>query len=664
MFLPLAAGATLVVGGGAAWTPGEWARGAAELAVTVADLPPAYLQEVVESAPPPLPALRVLLTGADAVPSALVRRWQGEVETGARLVNAYGPTEAVVTATAFAAPDGFPDGFAGPVAPIGTALPGRAAYLLDPFGAPAADGVPGELCLGGVLARGYLGRPALTAERFVPDPFSATPGARMYRTGDRVRFAEVREYGSTEVRRSHGADEAPVLPYSRTFVLQFLGRIDAQVKVRGFRVEPGEVEAALALHPAVREAAVVARGGDGDRRLVGYVVPAPGAETPSPAALRAHLRERLPEWMVPSAFVAMDGFPLTANGKLDRAALPDPAAGGDDEAYVAPRDALELRLAQAWEALLGVPRVGVRDDFFALGGHSLLAMRALAAVERATGRRVPLATLLAGPTVERLARALRDGAGFPAPGPLVPLQPAGTRRPLFLVHAAGGNVVSYAALARRLGADQPVYGLQSRGVDGGEEPAASVEAMARDYLAEVRRTQPAGPYRLGGWSMGGLVAFEMARLLEADGERVELLALVDSPAPEEGAPLPDPDDPRLLASFVLHLGLPPERITLSAAEAAALPPAERLRLAWEAALAADVVAAELGMDGFRRLWTVFRANAAAAAASEAERWGALAAGGVRAAVVPGDHFTLVREPHVGRLAQHLAAALAAAEEEP
>jgi len=656
LFLPLAAGAAVVLREGEPWSPAAWAARAAGLGVTVANLPPAYWGEVA-AAGGALPGLRLMLVGADAMPSAAVRGWREAVDTPARLLNAYGPTEAVVTATAYEVGAGYPDAHAGPVVPIGGALPGRGAYVLDPFGAPAAPGVPGELCLGGaLLARGYAGRPGLTAERFVPDPFSPRPGGRMYRTGDRVR------------RRDDG-------------VLEFLGRLDAQVKVRGYRIEPGEVEAALAAHPAVREAAVVARDdGAGGRRLVAYVTAAPGSGAPSAGELRTHLRARLPEHLVPSAFVALDALPLTPHGKLDRRALPAPGPAHGQAASVAPRDALELRLAQLWEALLGVRPVGVRDDFFALGGHSLLALRLLASVERMAGRRLPLAALLSAPTVEQLARALRAEAAPPASGALVPVQPAGGARPLFFVHAAGGGVAAYAALARHLGPGQPFYALQARGLEGEAPPRLRVEEMAADYLAQLRTVQPGGPYRLGGWSMGGLVAFEMARLLQARGEAVELLALVDPPAPGAEAAAA-PDEVALLAGFVMHLGLAPERIPLSREQAAALAPARRLERAWEAVRAADLVPDDLELARFEALWTVFRANAAAAAAYrpapgasdlllvlaeeraapaavQTERWKALTTGAVRSVVLPGTHFTLVREPHVAALAASLADRLA------
>ncbi|HET7233067.1 MAG TPA: amino acid adenylation domain-containing protein [Longimicrobium sp.] len=653
LFLPLAAGATLVLRPGEPWSPAEWPERVRELGVTVANLPPAYWGEVIASAGGAvLPALRLLLVGSDAMPSAAVDAWSGAVATPARLLNAYGPTEAVITATIHPAGEG---GDTGPTVPIGGALPGRAAYVLDPFGAPAAVGVPGELCLAGpLLARGYLGRPGQTAERFVPDPFSAHPGARMYRTGDRVR------------RLPGGA-------------LEFLGRMDGQVKIRGIRVEPGEVEAALQTLPGVAEAAVAARGDGAGRRLVAYVAALPGAEPLREADLRAGLRARLPEPMVPAAFVVLDALPLNAHGKVDRAALPAPESALRDVPPLAPRDTLELRLARLWEDVLGVRPVGVRDDFFALGGHSLVALRLLAEVERLAGRRVSLPELLAAPTVEALARSLRHEAPSGAPGLPVALSSGGDARPLFLVHAAGGNVVSYAALARRLGAGQPVHGFQARGLDGQEPPHARIEALAAEYLAQLRAVQPRGPYRLGGWSMGGLVAFEMARVLEAEEERVELLALIDTPAP--GRENPPADDVMLLAGFVLHLGMAPERITLTREQAAALTPAERLARAWEMARAAELIPGDLELSHFDRLWAVYRANAAAAdayrpgpcaspvllvvaeeraaqAAGEQARWQALTRGTVRCATLPGDHFSIVREPHVAELAALLADALA------
>ncbi|HEX7243162.1 MAG TPA: amino acid adenylation domain-containing protein, partial [Longimicrobiaceae bacterium] len=398
LFLPLLSGAALVLRGPDLWTPAEWPARVREAGVTVANLAPAYWQEVIDAAPgSALPGLRLLLVGAEAMPSAAVPRWHGAVAGPARLLNAYGPTEAVVTATAFALPGDYPAGHAGTTVPIGGPLPGRTAYVLDRRGEPAPAGVPGELHLGGVLARGYLGRPEPTAERFVPDPFGGEPGARLYRTGDRVRWL---------------ADGA----------LEFLGRVDEQVKVRGFRIEPGEVEAALERHPAVRDAVVVAReDAPGERRLVAYF--AAGGEPPAAGELRRHLGEHLPDYMVPSVFVALDALPLTPSGKLDRRALPAPE-GGSGDAHVPPRSATERVLADAWAEVLGVERVGVHDNFFELGGHSLLATRVVARVREAFRMELPLRALFEAPTVARLAErvaALRTEGGTAGAAPLVPL---------------------------------------------------------------------------------------------------------------------------------------------------------------------------------------------------------------------------------------------------
>jgi amino acid adenylation domain-containing protein len=370
VFVPLLSGATLVLRGAELWSPDEFAERAGSLGVTVANLPPAYWQEVLGTGS--LPRVRLLLVGGDALPAAAAA-----AGGATRLLNCYGPTEAVVTATAFAVPDGFAEGFAGSTAPIGRPLPGRSAYVLDARGAPVPPGVAGELFLGGLLARGYPGHPALTAERFVPDPFSAEPGARLYRTGDRARWL---------------ADGT----------IEFLGRTDFQIKVRGFRIEPGEIEAQLREHPAVREAVVVAREDvPGDRRLVAYWV----GEPSEAEALRAHLAERLPDYMLPAAYVRLDAFPLTPSGKVGRRELPAP----EGESYVrqgyeAPEGETEQALAEIWMEVLGVERVGRHDHFFELGGHSLLAVRVISRVRQVLGVEVGIADLFEKPVLSSLAQ--------------------------------------------------------------------------------------------------------------------------------------------------------------------------------------------------------------------------------------------------------------------
>jgi nonribosomal peptide synthetase DhbF len=331
--------------------------------------------------------LRCVVFGGEALDPGSLRPWvERHGDARPRLVNMHGITETTVH-------DSFrpvtrADVEAGAASPIGRPLPDGRLYVLDPAGEPAPPGVPGEMCVGGAgVARGYLGRPELTAERFVPDPFAGVPGARAYRSGDRVR------------RLASGE-------------LEYLGRVDHQVKVRGFRIEPGEVEAAVAAHPAVRQALVLAREDrPGDRQLVAYVVAADGGAV-EPRGLREWTAERVPDYMVPAAFVVLETIPLTPNGKVDRRALPPPVreAGGS---FVAPRSGLEREIAAAWEEVLEVERVGVEDNFFEIGGHSLLLARLHRRLRDSLGRELSVVDLFRFPTVAALARHLDPDA---APG--------------------------------------------------------------------------------------------------------------------------------------------------------------------------------------------------------------------------------------------------------
>ncbi|MCI0574921.1 MAG: thioesterase domain-containing protein, partial [Chloroflexi bacterium] len=361
------------------------------------------------------------------------------------------------------------------------------------------------------LAQGYLNRPELTAEKFIPHPFSPEAGARLYQTGDLARTLP-------------GGD------------IEFLGRKDAQVKIRGYRIEPGEVEAVLGQHPLVREAVVTVRqGAAGDKYLAAYVVSRPGKQL-AENEIRDFLRARLPEYMVPAAFVVLDTLPLTPNGKIDRQALPAPERSNLELAKTAvpARDALELKLVRIWEEVLDVRPVGVNHNFFELGGHSLLAVRLMARIRQELTVELPLTTLFQSPTVQGLAAVLRQGEEMTiTSSSLVPLQVGNEKkRPLFFVHPGGGNVFSYSDLVRYLGPEWSFYGFQARGIaDPKEAPHTRVETMAGYYLKLLRQVQPEGPYFLGGWSVGGVVAFEMAWQLQKQGHEVGLLALVDSPVP-------------------------------------------------------------------------------------------------------------------------------------
>ena len=306
------------------------------------------------------------------------------------------------------------------------------------------------------------------------------------------------------------------------------------MKLRGFRIELGEIEAALIGHAGVAEAVVVMIGEDlAERRLVAYFVPRrrPG---PSVQDLLGKLRQKLPDYMVPSVFVALDQMPRTANGKVDRRGLPDPDQSrlSSSEAYVVPHTPEEETLVEIWADLLGLDKIGIHDNFFDIGGNSLLAVRLFASIEDILGVRLPLATLFAATTIERLAEAVKQEASPTASWScLIPIQPGGTKPPLFCIHAEGGEVLFYRDLARFLGPEQPFYGLQAYGLDGRHEPDGTVEAMASRYISEIREVQPEGPYHLGGHCFGAVVAFEMGQQLRAQGQEVGLLAMLDGAAP-------------------------------------------------------------------------------------------------------------------------------------
>ncbi|WP_186020187.1 non-ribosomal peptide synthetase [Burkholderia gladioli] len=454
------------------------------------------------------PGLKSLLIGGDRVTSLPLG-----LPPSLRIVNNYGPTETTVVATS-----GEIEPSAGDtVYPIGKPIANTRIYLLDEHQALVPLGAVGELYVGGAgVARGYLNRPDLTTQRFLADPFARAEGdaeARMYRTGDLAR-------------------------YQPDGNIVFLGRNDEQVKVRGFRVEPREIETQLATHEAVREAIVIARQDPaGNARLLAYV----SLQDAAPCAelvrdLREHLAARLPEYMVPAAFVVLDALPLTRNGKVDRRALPEP----DDEAFVqaqyeAPQGETEQTIAVLWAELLGVERVGRHDNFFALGGHSLLATRMLARLRESFGHDVSIRTLFEAPTVSQLAPRVHTAVQSDALAMLLPIQTLGSKPPLFCIHPAGGFSWPYAGLAHHL-PDRPLYGLQARALAEADEQVESIEEMALDYVRQIRGVQPSGPYHLLGWSLGCHIAHAIATQLQLAGESVALLAMLDGyPMAEIGA---------------------------------------------------------------------------------------------------------------------------------
>jgi amino acid adenylation domain-containing protein/non-ribosomal peptide synthase protein (TIGR01720 family) len=593
-----------------------------------------------------LAPLRQLLAGGDILSPADVRKVLS-AHPHLRMINGYGPTENTTFTCCF--PMTPATRWQGSV-PVGRPIANTTVYVLDEAQQPVPIGAPGELYTGGDgLARGYLNQPDLTAERFVQTPYG-----RLYRTGDLVRW----------------------LPDGN---IEFLGRIDTQVKLRGFRIELGEIEVALAGCPGVKGAVVVAREDrPGDKRLVGYVVPAPGSE-PAPADLRSDLAARLPAYMVPSAFVFLERFPLGPTGKVDRKALPAPEAPARSAEYVAPQDQLEAQLAEIWSGVLGVEQVGVTDNFFELGGHSLLAGRMLHRVQAATGKEVSMQAFMAGPTVAQVAQAARGDAKVDDRMPLVPFRTAGHRPPIFWVHAGSGAVLQYSQLSRYLGPDQPFYGIRSPGLFGEQKCLTTIEQMADRYIEVIQRVQPAGPYLIGGWSMGGVIAYEMARRLTARGQEVRMVFLLDSYAPPalEDGWTEEALEAKFMASLALRLtdgftrpgALDQAFWTMSLAEQRQymvrrfreeqlLPQGieepqqtERwidLNRSNEDAYTFYRPGPYQGRVLLCRAMEGFRAEQ-----DPAEAWRRIGASALEVADIPGNHFTFVEEPHVKRLAEAL-----------
>jgi amino acid adenylation domain-containing protein len=648
--------------------------------VTILPIPPRLLRLMLdERLREAGQSLRWVCCGGEPMPPDLPSRLFELLDV--RLYNLYGPTEVAVDATYWPCRRGEERA----VIPIGRPIANVQVYVLDTNRRPVPIGVPGELFVGGAgLARGYLNDPELTASRFVADPFSGVPGARLYRTGDRCRWL------------AEGC-------------LEFLGRLDEQVKVRGYRIEVGEVESALASHPSVHESAVLVHDdGQSAERLVGYVSARPGGGVPTPELLRRYLRERLPEYMIPSTFVLLPSLPHLPSGKVNRQALPAPPAERPTTSrpYVAPRTPLEEFLAGLWRDLLRVQEIGVFDNFFELGGNSIQGAVLINRLQEKLGQQIYTIALFDSPTIDGLARYLLalcpdvirhqfgpesvsakpderaleqtapSNAASDTPALLVALQPKGTKPPCFMVHPPGGIVVCYQALALRLGDDRPFYGIRARGLHGETDLPTKLEDMASEYVAAVRSVQPEGPYYLGGWSMGGVVALEMAQQLLAQGQQVALLALLDTTIPQNAANQPYAEDAEQSAR---EYGLD---VTLE--ELDRLGPDEQLPYLWNHVQKLGLVDEDTPwpvvqqiLDDLKRLFhahiqlandyavrpypgriTLFRPSESPVAVSTARdrNWGRLAAA-VDVHFVPGHHHSMVKEPHVQVLAEQLRSCL-------
>ncbi|HET8888391.1 MAG TPA: amino acid adenylation domain-containing protein [Candidatus Angelobacter sp.] len=620
-------------------------------AVDTAWLTSGLFHQIFEVAGEKLQGVRQLIVGGDVVSPAWARRAL-QSAPGQVLINGYGPTENATFTTCHRM-EKVEDAGPGSV-PIGKPISNTQVYVLDEKMNLVPIGVPGELYTGGAgLARGYLNSAELTAKKFVPNPFSHEPGSRLYRTGDLVRWS------------SNGN-------------LEFIERLDNQVKVRGYRIELGEIEAALERAEGVEQAVVITRDTQfGEKQLVAYVV-MPGERPVN--ALRASVKQHLPEYMVPAHFVKLDELPLTTNGKIDRQALPSPTADALPrcEQYVVPETLLEKELANIWSELLGLEQVSIHDDFFEVGGHSLLAIRMRSMVQDRLKRDLSLRDLFRAPTIASLARLLEQVSDQPSDQPaiIVEIQPYGSRTPFFAVHPVGGNVLCYADLARELGVEQPFYGLQAPAPTLKTDAATTFEQMAALYIQAMRSVQPSGPYQLGGWSLGGLLAWEIARQLTDEGETVGLLALIDTYPIDNASSdktLEDSDVLRWFAGDMARLlGKDADAMRNSFEE---LGPEEQWTMVQNALVQYGVVPGENAHAEMTRLIEIFSRNframeryslrqaeqnillllAAEGQAPEqlARQWEQWAGGGVECHSIPGDHYTMIRRPNVTVIAEAL-----------
>jgi amino acid adenylation domain-containing protein len=652
-----------------ALSPQDFAEQLRTQKITTMFLTTALFNLLSREVPTAFATLKTLIIGGDACDPSCCRE---VLKNGApeRLLNGYGPTES----TTFAIWHHIKNVGEGSI-PVGRPIAQTTIFILDRYMNPVPVGVPGEIYIGGDgLAREYLNQPEMTEERFqvlgvrcqgASHTRHLTPETSLYKTGDIARY----------------------LPDG---TIEFIGRKDHQVKLRGFRIELGEIENVLLTHPEIREVVLLVDVNKGDKKLVAYYI---AAATLSVSELREFLKQRLPDYMIPSAWVRMEQFPLTPNGKIDRKKLPsaDQLVTESNQELIAAKDELEVRLIKIWEEVLGVHPIGVRDNFFELGGHSLIAVRLFSAIQQAFGKQLPLAVLFQSPTIEHLAKLLREQGWEPSWNCLVPLRPAGTAAPFFCVHAVGGNVLEYNALVQHFESEHPFYGLQAVGLDGKTSPLTSIEEMAAHYLAEVRQLQPQGPYYLGGRSFGGSVAFEMARQLNEQGEKVALLAMFDT-YPLGWLKLFSTEEAKEYQKKFLRLRLQQHcrnlmSLTLRGKAQYIIGKAQfktrKIKNIWWRLTHKNKLDSSLSLaDILRKIEeinflavkkyvpqvydgnvTFFCAEEEVSVAENITGWQVLAAGGVKVVRVSGDHQTMIKEPHVQELARQLTQALSQVQSE-
>lgn len=638
MFTAWFGGATLVLRSPEmSYSTATFLEGIRQNGITVVNLPTAFWHEWVsqmDNLDDPLPSkVRLVIVGGEKASKAAFAKWSKfAARGGVRWVNTYGPTEISIAATAFEPTSA---SFKHSNLPIGRAVPNVRTYILDGKPQPVPAGEIGELYIGGAgVCRGYLNRPELTQQKFIPDSYSHTPGARLYRTGD---LARVLEDGNIE----------------------FLGRNDNQVKVRGFRVEPEEIEEALLTHPHVGQAVVTVKKRGSENQLVAYVTPANSVPSDKGAILK-FLEDRLPPYMVPSSLMILESLPKTANGKLDRANLPEPGLVSPVESSP-PANDIEAKLVSLWEELLGVQGIGIDQDFFEIGGHSLLAVRMLYGVERTFGRRLPTSMLFESATVRKLASWLQKEGWKPSWSSIVPVRASGYKKPFFCVHGVGGNVIGFRALANYFDPERPFYALQPQGLDGLQSCLSTVEEMAAHFISEVRRVQPKGPYHLGGFSFGGVVAYEMARQLSSSGETVGVLALLDTYATNMRSGVTS-FFKALFSSRRIEL----RRTVVASVRKTVTRNLNRVRLPEHIRRvhqACNNAANRYALRPYSGKVTLFRAVETSLRRPDDSysAWSTFAGGGMEVHEIVGNHEGILKEPQVSSLAEELAATLDAAE---
>jgi amino acid adenylation domain-containing protein len=672
MMLAFGAGASLYLAGSQSLLGADLIRLLQDHKISYVTLPPALLNALPDAA---LPDLQTVIAAGEACSSELVDRWARH----RRFFNAYGLTETSVWATVGQL-------HPGDSVSIGRAIANTQLYVLDAQLQPVPIGVAGELYIGGDgVAQGYLNRPEATAAQFIANPFCSTAG-RLYRTGDWVRY------------RSNGC-------------LQFIGRVDHQVKLRGYRIELTEIEAALRQHPLIQMAVVFVDDSEHEKSLVAWLILAsPLTITSSeltPSELKSFLRSTLPSYMIPAAFVVSSSLPLLPNGKIDRAAVVkryrrrfEASQTGNKiqrlsdtvtvAAPIAPRTPTEADLAKLWADQLHLEAVGITQNFFELGGDSLQAMQLMERIQQQFGRSLPLSALFLAPTVAQLAQQIHPStaaADLAATTPLVLLQPLGTKPPFFCVHPIFGTVFPYLHLARQMEADakqfpqvgnRRFYGLQPLGLHSQQPPQDRIEDMAAHYIQAMRQVQPQSPYYIGGWSFGGLVAFEMAQQLHKAGQQVALLAIFDTPAPTRSSSITPgiARDRRIyrqglqfllttVARSVLPFLADYGHLLIASAFSQLNRPRQfdaktRARLLHELALRSLIEIYHANMRAFLSYApqvypgaiTLFSAQQSPAP-DRLRGWQDLTTGGVKVYPVPGNHLTMMRQPHVQTLSQRL-----------